>query len=57
MGRQTWFGSGSLLHVLQLHQTTHESLANLYPRTPAMATRISDHIWTVEEIVSLSIPR
>ncbi|MFC1987600.1 IS1 family transposase [Chloroflexota bacterium] len=31
----------------------HKSLANPYPRTPAMATGISDHIWTIEEIVKL----
>ncbi|MFH1383019.1 MAG: IS1 family transposase [Chloroflexota bacterium] len=32
---------------------THKTLANPYPRTPAMAAGISDHIWTVEEIVKL----
>jgi hypothetical protein len=32
----------------------HKTLANPYPRTPAMAAGISDHIWTVEEIVGLS---
>lgn len=31
----------------------HKTLTNPYPRTPAMAARISNHIWTVEEIVSL----
>lgn len=31
----------------------HKSLANPYPRTPAMAAGISDHIWTVEEMVKL----
>ena len=31
----------------------HKTLANPYPRTPAMASGITDHIWTVEEIVSL----
>lgn len=31
----------------------HKTLANPYPRTPAMASGISDHIWTVEEIVRL----
>jgi len=31
----------------------HKSLANPYPRTPAMAAGISDHIWTIEEIVKL----
>jgi IS1 family transposase len=32
----------------------HKSLANPYPRTPAMASGISNHIWTVEEIVQLA---
>ncbi len=31
----------------------HKTLANPYPRTPAMAAGISDHIWTVDEIVRL----
>ncbi len=29
----------------------HTTLANPYPTTPAMASGISNHIWTVEEIV------
>jgi IS1 family transposase len=33
---------------------THKTLANPYPRTPAMAAGISNHIWTVEEIISLA---
>ena len=33
----------------------HKTLANPYPRTPAMAAGISDHIWTIEEIVKLTI--
>jgi IS1 family transposase len=32
----------------------HKTLANPYPRTPAMATGIENHIWTVDEIVRLS---
>jgi IS1 family transposase/lambda repressor-like predicted transcriptional regulator len=32
----------------------HKSLANPYPRTPAMAAGVEDHIWTPAEIVSLS---
>jgi IS1 family transposase len=32
----------------------HKTLANPHPRTPAMAMGISDHIWTVEEIVQLA---
>jgi len=31
----------------------HKTLANPYPITPAMASGISNHIWTVAEIVSL----
>ena len=33
---------------------THKTLANPYPRTPAMAAGISDYIWTIEEIVKLT---
>jgi hypothetical protein len=28
-------------------------LANPYPRTPAMAAGLTDHIWTCEEIAAL----
>ena len=31
----------------------HKSLANPFPRTPAMAAGVSDHVWTAEEIVLL----
>ncbi len=31
----------------------HKTLANPYPRTPAVAAGINDHIWSVEEIVML----
>jgi len=31
----------------------HRSLANPYSRTPAMAARIADHIWTCEAIADL----
>lgn len=31
----------------------HKTLANPYPHTPAMVAGLSDHIWTVEEIVKL----
>ncbi len=31
----------------------HKTLANPYPRTPAMAAGIDNHIWTVDEIVQL----
>lgn len=32
----------------------HKTLANPYPRTPAMAAGVSDHIWPIKEIVSLT---
>jgi IS1 family transposase len=32
---------------------SHKTLANPYPRTPAMAAGLADHIWTIEEIVKL----
>ncbi len=31
----------------------HKTLTNPYPKTPAMAVGISNHVWTVEEIVEL----
>jgi hypothetical protein len=33
----------------------HKTLTNPYPKTPAMAAKLTDHIWTVEEIVNLII--
>jgi len=32
----------------------HKTLANPYPRTPAMVAGISNRIWTIEDIVSLA---
>ncbi len=32
----------------------HKTLANPYPRTPAMAAGLTNHIWTFEEIVNLA---
>ncbi len=32
----------------------HKTLANPYPRTPAMAAGVEDHVWSLAEIVSLS---
>jgi len=29
------------------------SLANPYPRTPAVVAGVSDHVWNIEEIVAL----
>jgi len=31
----------------------HKTLAYLYPKTPAMAAGLTDHIWTIEELVKL----
>ena len=31
----------------------HKTLANPYPRTPAMAAGIIDHVWTLTEIAGL----
>jgi len=50
----------NLEHAVALHfmyynfARPHKTLANPYPRTPAMAAGINDHIWTVEEIVKLT---
>jgi IS1 family transposase len=32
----------------------HKTLANPYPRTPAMAAGVADHIWSLREIAELS---
>ena len=31
----------------------HKTLANPYPTTPAMASGVADHIWSIEELVTL----
>jgi IS1 family transposase len=42
------------LHFLYYNFTRpHQSLKNPYPRTPAMAAGVADHVWKVEEIVAL----
>ena len=47
------------MYVIALHFAhynfcrPHKSLANPYPRTPAMAAGLTDHIWTTEELLSL----
>jgi IS1 family transposase len=33
----------------------HKTLANPYPRTPAMAAGLVNHIWTIEDIVKLIV--
>ena len=42
------------LHFIYMNfARPHKSLANPYPRTPAMAAGLADHIWTCEEIAAL----
>jgi IS1 family transposase len=42
------------LHFLHYNfARPHKSLAKPYPRTPAMAAGLSDHVWTCEEIAGL----
>ncbi|MFZ2051294.1 MAG: IS1 family transposase [Solirubrobacteraceae bacterium] len=32
----------------------HKTLANPYPRTPAMAAGVADHVWSLSEVVALT---
>jgi hypothetical protein len=42
------------LHFLHYNfARPHKTLAYPYPRTPAMAAGISDHVWTLKEIAAL----
>jgi hypothetical protein len=42
------------LHFMYMNfARPHKSLANPYPRTPAMVAGLADHIWTCEEIAAL----
>ena len=42
------------LHFLHYNfARPHTTLANPYPRTPAMAAGIADHVWTMQEIAAL----
>lgn len=49
----------NLAHAVSLHfmhynfARPHKSLKERYPRTPAMAAGVADHIWTLEEIAAL----
>jgi IS1 family transposase len=49
----------NLAHAVSLHYLhynfarPHKSLSKLYPKTPAMAAGVSDHVWTLKEIVGL----
>jgi IS1 family transposase len=46
-------------HAVALHYMhynfarPHTTLANPYPRTPAMAAGVADHVWTLKEIAAL----
>jgi hypothetical protein len=55
----TWLGTErfeavALYFVHYNFVRTHKALANPYATTPAMAAGLTDHIWTVEEIVKLA---
>jgi IS1 family transposase len=42
------------LHFMYINfARPHKSLANPYPRTPAMAAGLADHVWSLEEIAAL----
>jgi len=49
----------NLAHAVSLHYMfynfarPHQSLKERYPRTPAMAAGVADHVWTLEEIAAL----
>ena len=49
----------NLAHAVSLHfmhynfARPHQSLKERYPRTPAMAAGVADHIWSLEEIAAL----
>ena len=50
----------NLEHAVALHfmyynfARPHKTLSNPYPRTPAMAAGVANHIWTIEQIVELA---
>lgn len=49
----------NLAHAVSLHfchynfARPHTALRERYPRTPAMAAGVADHVWTLEEIAGL----
>jgi IS1 family transposase len=56
--KKVWnHGCAVALHFMHYNfARPHQSLKNPYPRTPAMAAGLTDHVWTVEEIVGLLNP-
>jgi len=52
----------NLAHAVSLHfmhynfARPHKALKERYPRTPAMAAGVTDHIWSLEEIAALLDP-
>jgi IS1 family transposase len=48
------FAHGVALHYMHYNfARPHSTLANPYPRTPAMAAGVADHVWTLGEIAGL----
>jgi IS1 family transposase len=49
----------NLAHAVSLHfmhynfARSHQALKERYPRTPAMAAGVADHVWSLEEIAAL----
>ena len=47
------------MHAVSLHfmyynfARPHKTLSKPYPTTPAMAAGLADHVWSIEEVVSL----
>ncbi len=47
------------MHAVSLHfmyynfARPHKALSKPYPTTPAMAAGLADHVWSIEEVVSL----
>ena len=46
------------LKTLRVEQEDHSTSAHWQPRTPAMAAGLTDHIWTVKELLTVVlVPR
>lgn len=43
----------ALRHMAYNFARPHASLKNPYPRTPAMAAGVADHVWTLQEVAAL----